>query len=185
MHLFISAATAAFFAFTTLAQAQTPALSAASTPATKASRADRSFATKAAAAGAAEIADAQPVLKNSSRQDVKNFAQRMVGDHTKAGDHLKSIATSEGIAFPSGESAADKKNTDALQKLNGTAFDQKYIQGQRTARKQAVSLFTSESKSGQDSQLKSFARQTLPTLQDHLKMITGMPPGQKTSSITL
>jgi putative membrane protein len=184
MRLRIPAATAAFIAFSALAQAQTPAPSAASTPATKASSADHSFATKAAAAGAAEIADAQLALKNSSRQDVKNFAQRMVDDHTKAADQLKSIATSEGITLPNGESAADKKNTDALQKLNGAAFDQKYIQGQRAAHKQAVSLFTSESKSGKDGQLKSFASQTLPTLQDHLKMITAMPLGQNTSSIT-
>jgi len=178
MRLFVPAATAAFVAFATLAQAQ-PA--AASTPATKASSAGHSFATKAAAAGAAEIADAQLALRNSSRQDVKNFARRMVDDHTKAADQLKSIATSEGIALPSGESAADKKNTDSLQKLNGAAFDQKYIQGQRTAHKEAVSLFTTQSKSGEDSELKVFAAQTL---QDHLKMITAMPLGQKPSSIT-
>ena len=122
MCLFVPAATAAFVAFATLAQAQPPA--AASMPATKASSADRNFATKAAAAGTAEIADAQLALKNSSRQDVKNFAQRMVDDHTKAADQLKSIATSKGIALPGGESAADKKNTDLLQKLSGVAFDQ-------------------------------------------------------------
>jgi putative membrane protein len=181
MRPFVPAATAAFVAFNTLAvtpvQAQAPA------PA-KVSSADRSFATKAAAAGAAEIADAQLALKNSSRQDVKAFAQRMVDDHTKAANQLKSIAGGEGITLPSSESAADKKHTDALQKLNGAAFDQKYIEGQRTAHKQAVALFTTENKSGKDSQLKSFASQTLPTLQDHLKMITGMPATQKSSSIT-
>jgi putative membrane protein len=182
MRLFVLAATAAFVAFATLAQAQPS--TAASTLATKASSADRNFATKAAAAGTAEIADAQLALKNSSRQDVKNFAQRMVDDHTKVADQLKSIATSKGITLPGGESAADKKNTDSLQKLNGVAFDQKYIQGQRTAHKQAVSLFAGESKSGKDTELKAFATQTLPTLQDHLKMITAMPLGQKSSSIT-
>jgi putative membrane protein len=176
MRLHIPAAAAAFVALTTLAQAQTAA------PTAKLSSADRSFATKAAAAGTAEIADAQVALKNSSRQDVKDFAQRMVQDHTKAADQLKSIAGSEGITLASAESAADKKDTDALQKLNGAAFDQKYIQGQRTAHKQAVALFATESKSGKDGQLKSFAGQTLPTLQDHLKMITAMPLVQKSSS---
>jgi putative membrane protein len=178
-----AATAAAFIAFASLAHAQSPAPSSPSTPA-KVASADRSFATKAAAAGTAEIADAQIALKNSSRQDVKDFAQRMVTDHTKANDQLKSIASSEGITLPSGESAADQKKTDALQKLNGAAFDRKYIQGQRTAHKQAVALFTKESKSGKDSQLKSFANQTLPTLEDHLKMITDTPLAQKSSSIT-
>jgi putative membrane protein len=171
---FIPAAMVAFVALTPLAYAQAPQVSSA----------DRSFATKAAAAGTAEIADAQIALKNSSRADVKDFAQRMVTDHTKAADQLKSIASNKGITLPSGESAADKKNTDALQKLNGAAFDQKYIQGQRTAHKQAVALFSTESKSGKDNDLKSFAGQTLPTLQDHQKMITGMPLGQKTSTLS-
>jgi putative membrane protein len=108
----------------------------------------------------------------------------MVTDHTKAADQLKSIASKKNITLPSGESASDKKKTEALQKLNGPAFDQKYIEGQRTAHKEAVALFSNESKEGKDSELKSFAGQTLPTLQDHLKMITEMPAGQKSSSIT-
>jgi putative membrane protein len=181
MRLCAPATMAAFVAFATLAA---PLASAQNAAPAKVTSADRSFATKAASAGAAEIADAQLALKNSSRQDVKDFAQRMVSDHTKAADQLKSIAKGENVTLPSGESAADKKNTDALEKLKGPAFDQKYIAGQRTAHKEAVALFTKESKDGKDSQLKSFAGQTLPTLQDHLKMITGMPAGQKSSSVT-
>ena len=138
-------------------------------------RPDRSFATKAAAAGTAEINDAQIALKNSDRQDVKNFALRMVGDHTKAADRLKSIAGDEGITLPTGESSADQKDTNALQKLTGAPFDRRYILGQRKAHKQAVALFSKEAKSGKDDELKSFASQTLPTLQDHLKMISSTP----------
>jgi putative membrane protein len=180
-----AATAAAFIAFaslatTSLAQAQSPA--APNTPA-KIPSADRSFATKAAMAGTAEIADAKLALKTSKRQDVKDFAQRMVTDHTKAADQLKSIAASQGLTLPSGESTADQKQTDALQKLNGAAFDQKYIRGQRTAHKEAIALFTKESKSGKDGQLKSFASQTLPMLEDHLKMITNTPLAQKSSSI--
>jgi putative membrane protein len=180
MRLRSPAATAAFVAFATLTA---PVVHAQTAAPAKITSADRSFATKAASAGAPEIADAQIALKNSNRQDVKNFAQRMVTDHTKAADQLKSIASGENVTLPSGESATDKKNTDALEKLKGAAFDQKYIAGQRTAHKEAVALFTKESKDGKDSQLKSFAGQTLPTLQDHLKMITAMPAGQKTSSL--
>jgi putative membrane protein len=103
----------------------------------------------------------------------------MVQDHTKANDQLKSIASSEGITLPTSETSTDQKKTDALQKLSGAQFDRQYIEGQRTAHKQAVSLFSSESKNGKNDQLKTFANQTLPTLQDHLKMITSMPLSQK------
>jgi putative membrane protein len=145
-------------------------------------KADRTFATKAAQAGTAEIADAKLALQNSSRQDVKDFAQHMVDDHTKAADQLKSIAGGEGISLPTAESSADQKNTDALTKLTGAAFDKRYIQSQRKAHKAAVALFSSESKNGKDSQLKGFATQTLPTLQDHLKMVTALPLTAKNPS---
>jgi putative membrane protein len=179
MRLRIPASMAAFLAITTLAQAQTPSPDAVTSTKSSASSADRNFATKAAAAGLAEVNDAQIARKNASRQDVKQFAERMVLDHTKANDQLKSIASSEGITLPTSETASDQKKTDALQKLTGAKFDRQYIDGQRGAHKQAVALFSDEGKNGRDSQLKSFASQTLPTLQDHLKMITGMPLAQK------
>lgn len=177
MSLRIPAAAAAFMTLAIAAYAQTPGNS-------NGGSADRSFATKAAAAGTAEIADAQIALKKSSRQDVKNFAQRMVDDHTKAADQLKSLATGEGITLPSGETQADQKETNALQKLSGAQFDRSYIQDQRKAHQQAVTLFTGESKNGKDSQFKSFAGRTLPTLRDHLKMISAMPltPGMPAGS---
>jgi putative membrane protein len=200
MNLRLPTVMTAFVALMAVAQAQTPspapapsapaasapAMSAPSSSAPAASgriaKADQRFATTAAQAGNAEIADAKIALQNASRQDVKDFAQKMVDDHTKAADQLKSIAGGENIALPSDESAADQKNTDALQKLNGAAFDKKYIQGQRKAHKQAVALFTKESQKGKDDQLKTFAGQTLPALQGHLQMITTMPLTQKSAS---
>lgn len=181
----------AFIALISVAQAQSPSTAPASKPPISSSsatisKADNTFATKAAQAGTAEIADAKIALQKSSRQDVKDFAQRMVTDHTKAADQLKSIASSENITLPTGEASADQKGTDALQKLSGAAFDRTYIQGQRKAHKQAVALFTTESQKGKDDQLKTFAAQTLPMLQDHLKMITAIPLSttQKTSGIS-
>lgn len=193
VRLSIAATMAAFIAFTAIAQAQAqsapPSTSnrpsatgnAATSTQSNVSSADRNFATKAAAAGLAEVNDAQIALKNASRPDVKDFAQRMVQDHTKANDQLKSIASSKGIMLPTSATASDQKKTAALQKLIGAKFERQYIEGQRAAHKQAVALFSAESKNGRDSELKSFASQTLPTLQDHLKMITGMPLTQKTA----
>jgi putative membrane protein len=152
--------------------------SAAAAPATKLSKSDRSFATKAARAGLAEVAEAQIALQNSSNPDVKNFAQRMVDDHTKAGDRLSSIASAEGLKLPTNPSRADQKQAAALQKLSGSALDKRYISDQVTAHKEAVSLFTAESKSGQDAGLKDFAAQTLPTLQDHDRMVQSLATGK-------
>ena len=57
------------------------------------SGADSQFATKAAAGGIAEVKLGELAQKNASSPDVKAFGQKMVDDHTKAGNKLKSIVS--------------------------------------------------------------------------------------------
>ena len=45
---------------------------------------------------------------------------------------------------------------------------------QQSAHDEAVKLFSKYSKNGDNAALKSFAQETLPTLQDHKKHINGM-----------
>ena len=59
---------------------------------------------------------------------------------------------------------------ERLGKLQENAFDRDYIRGQITAHQETVQLFEYEIGSGQDSQLKNFASQTLPVLMRHLEM---------------
>jgi len=76
--------------------AQTPAQpSTMSAPAKtdKAAGADTAFVMEAAKGGMMEVAKGKAATQHASRDDVKQFAQRMVDDHTKAGDELKSIAS--------------------------------------------------------------------------------------------
>ena len=56
-----------------------------------------------------------------------------------------------------------------LSKLDGEKFDQAYIKNMVHDHTKDVAEFRKESTSGKDSDLKSFASQTLPTLEDHLK----------------
>ena len=132
---------------------------------------DKKFVNNAAEAGAAEVAMGKLASERASSADVKSFASRMVQDHEKAGDKLKSIASSKGATPPDKLSKKDQSELDKLGKLQGAAFDKEYVKVQLAAHKDAVSLFGSESKSGKDTELKDFASTTLPTLQDHLKMV--------------
>jgi putative membrane protein len=135
---------------------------------------DRSFATKAAGASMAEIAEAQIAALKSNRQDVKEFAQRMIADHSKANDQLKQIADANGLTLPTEPPKSDAVKANTLSAMSGARFDQTYIKDQRAAHKDAVALFTRESKNGKNPALKGFAAQTLPTLKDHKQMIDGM-----------
>jgi putative membrane protein len=131
---------------------------------------DKKFVSTAAEAGAAEVAMGKLAADRASSADVKSFGSRMVTDHQKAGNELKSIASAKGLTPSDQLSKKDQSELGKLGKLKEAAFDKEYVKVQLAAHKDAVALFTGESKSGKDSDLKQFAATTLPTLQDHLRM---------------
>jgi putative membrane protein len=134
------------------------------------SAADRKFATDAAEGGMAEVQLGQLAVSKASNSDVKNFGQRMIDDHTKANDQLKSVAGGEGIQLPTSIAAKQRATYDRLSKLSGAAFDKAYMQGMVRDHEADVKEFERESQSGAIPALKSFAGQTLPTLEEHLRM---------------
>ncbi len=136
---------------------------------------DRDFVAKAGEGNLAEIAEARVALKNSQRPDVQSFARRMIADHSKANEQLKSIAKSEGIEMPAAPSDRDLMRLKAMGALAGTEFDNAYIQQEVEDHGTAVDLFTQESNMGQNARLKSFASETLPTLKDHETMAKSLP----------
>ena len=121
----------------------------------------------AADAGMTEVEAGKLAQSKASSPDVKSFGSRMVDDHSKANDKLKSIASAKSVTLPSGPSKAHQA---ALDKLGSSKnFDKDFAAMMVKDHKEAVSLFEKESKS-RDSDLSGFASSTLPTLQEHLKM---------------
>ena len=70
--------------------------------------ADSTFATKAAQGGMAEVKLGQLAKDHASNQAVKDFGQRMIDDHSKANDQMKSIASKNGITLPADIDAKDQ-----------------------------------------------------------------------------
>ena len=155
-----------------LAGAQTPAPSGTTGKGETLAHADRAFVQTAAEAGAAEVAMAKVAQQRAGSADVKSFADRMVTDHEKASAELASIAASKNLTVNDKLSSRDARELGKLQKLDGTSFDREYVKVQLGAHKDAVKLFSREADRGKDADLKNFATTTLPTLQDHLAMVT-------------
>ena len=140
------------------------------------SAADQTFVKKAAQGGMAEVELGKLATQKASSEDVKKFGQRMVDDHTKANDQLKQIAGNKGVTLPTDLDSKDQALKDRLSKLDGEKFDQAYMKNMVRDHTKDVSEFRKESTSGKDSDLKSFASQTLPTLEDHLKEAKNIAP---------
>lgn len=136
----------------------------------KAASADAQFARKAAEAGMDEVEAGKLARDRASDDAVRRFAERMVDDHTKAGERLQAIAHAERLSIPDKLDKSGEQDLDKLTKLHGHAFDVAYIKHNVTAHKKAVKDFTKEARSGHDAQLKQFAAETLPTLKEHLQL---------------
>lgn len=128
------------------------------------------FATKAAVATQFELDSSRLALARSANAEVKQFAQQMIDDHTKAAEQMKAAAEKDNIdtaALPTVLDEKHQKIFDKLRDADAKKFDEAYMDAQKDAHKEAVSLFKDFSKDGEEPALKAFATETLPTLESH------------------
>jgi putative membrane protein len=130
---------------------------------------DAEFTKAAAQGGMAEVKLGELAEQKAANQAVKDFGQRMVKDHTQADQNLKTAAANENISLPTEMSSKDQATYDRLSKLSGPSFDRAYTRDMVRDHEADVAAFRHEASSGKDATIKSFASQTLPTLEDHLK----------------
>jgi putative membrane protein len=133
---------------------------------------DATFMQHAAADGMAEVQMGQMALGKTSNASLKELAQRIVDDHTKANDQLKVLAAGKQVALPAAPDADALKESKKLDALHGGAFDKAWSKAMVDAHKKAVKLFTTEGKDAKDEDVRKFAQTTLPVLQTHLQMAT-------------
>lgn len=124
-----------------------------------------SFVKVVTSSNAFEIESSKLAEQKAKDADVKEFAKQMIADHTMAGDELKKAAKL-------GEDAPklSPKHAAMLELLKGASeqeFQPLYIDMQTTAHMEAVSLFATYAKGGDDPAIKDFAAKTLPKLEMH------------------
>jgi putative membrane protein len=117
---------------------------------------DKTFMKKAAKGGMMEVTMGKVAEQNAQSDDVKSFGKRMVTDHGKANDELKSIASKKGFELPNIEHAGkwtpDKAYMDMMVKDH----------------EKDVAEFKEEASSGSDPDVKKFADDTAKIVQEHL-----------------
>lgn len=131
---------------------------------------DEIFVMNAAQAGLAEVVDGRLAVAKGSNSAIRTIGQRMVTDHTKANKMLAAIASADSLIVPTMPNSSDRARIAKQKMLSGNAFDTAYVNGQIAAHQQTLDLFHTEVAQGSNPRLLAFAKQTLPTIQMHLKM---------------
>lgn len=133
------------------------------------------FIKHASIANQFEIESSKLALNRSSDADVKSFAQKMVDDHTKTGQKMKSVLLTNGLKAPA--PGLDDKHAKILKELKEASakdFDEEYVDAQEDAHDDAVSLFKGYANNGENVALKNFAAETLPDLENHDKQVEAL-----------
>jgi putative membrane protein len=105
-----------------------------------------------------EVAMGKIAEQNGQSDDVKSFGKRMVTDHGKANDELKSIAEKKGVTLPSKEPTIKWSS------------DKTYIDTMVKDHEKDLAEFQEEAKNGSDPDVKKFAEDTAKVVQEHLEM---------------
>jgi len=130
---------------------------------------EQAFVRGAASGGMMEVQAAKLALQKAQRQEVKDFAQHLIDDHTKANQKLMQIAQSKQIQVPREMKAGHRGELQDLQELSGQQFEDAFIIGQVGDHVKMVLKFRNCSQKLQDAELKQFAQEQLPALQQHLQ----------------
>ncbi len=133
-------------------------------------KSDRMFLRNAAEINLSEIYLGELAQQNASAAPVKAFADRMVTDHSNAQHKLTVFAARENVILPDQVDAKDMALYARLAKLSGPDFDRDYINAMVEGHTQAVSTFKNEAKTAASSDVRTFASETLPMLEEHLRL---------------
>ena len=88
---------------------------------------DKDFVEDMAVAGKAEVELGHMAIDRGASAEVKQFADMMVKDHSKAGDDLKMVAMRHSIPVPSALDSKHEELKSKLSNLTGTEFDREYM----------------------------------------------------------
>ena len=143
--------------------------------------ADQIFAMMAASGGLTEVQLGKLAAERSASPEVKQLAERLVQDHTKANQELLTIADKKDISVPKRLDGTHEDLVKLFSQLEGGQFDREFLRYQVMHHEKDTVAFAVEAKEGQDPELKAFAAKQLPILQEHLQRARDLAAQQHAS----
>ena len=131
---------------------------------------EQAFMKEAAQGGLAEVQIGRLAAQKGQSQEVRQFGQKLVQDHSKANQELKLLAAQKSVTLPADIPINNQAAIEHLKSLEGAAFDSAFKKHMIEDHEKDIQKFQTEAQTAADSDVKAFAQKTLPVLQQHLKM---------------
>ena len=131
---------------------------------------DHDFVEKVLEKGECKIRLAKLAQTKGLSSEVKDFSMQMQRDHQKSNDELLKYASENGYAnIPTDITDDSKKDHEKLSDKMGSEFDKAYAKQMVKDHEKMIKLFKLQIEEGKDEQLRTWASQTLPVLEQHLE----------------
>jgi len=105
----------------------------------------------------------------AASQQVKDYAQTLVTDHTNDFSQLHLAAQQASLQVPDAIDTEHNKTMIApFEKLKGAGFDNRYTQEMIAGHSKAIEIYKKEAADAENPALKSYAQTALPVLEKHL-----------------
>lgn len=127
----------------------------------------KEFVDDAAASSLMEVQLGKIAQTKAMSQQVKDYAQMMVKDHSSASDKLKSAVQSLNLTLPTSMDQDHQSKVDDLNKKTGNDFDKDYIDKMVQAHKDDIDEFEQAQKNLPTGELRTWVENTLPVLRTH------------------
>jgi len=133
------------------------------------SEGDRQIMREIAQANLTEIHASRLALERAQDQEVRQFAQRMIEDHTRLHERLADLARVKNVQLPDTPAREQQQMIERLGKLQGAQFDRAYREqiGEQAHEKTHDMMRRSITRA-EDPQLMALITQALPVIENHL-----------------
>lgn len=143
---------------------------------------DRDFAMRAFGSSIAEVQAGRLAAEKTLDEDVRQFAQEMVKDHTASNEELTKIAQTKKLELPMAPSTSFKEPLQQLTTVTGPQHDRFYMERFGVdGHKETLQIYEREIREGQDGELKRYAERWVPTLRAHLDRAEKVRAGIETT----
>ncbi len=127
------------------------------------------FIDDASAQAIADIELNRMAHQKTESQEVKDYTIQVINDRTTANQHLAKIAKQLALPVAERSEVVDKAKRLMPQVKDGDTFDQAYAAAQVKNTEQAIEQLQQQAKTSELPELKAFAEETLPKLEEHLE----------------
>jgi putative membrane protein len=131
--------------------------------------ADKNFVAQAVKNSIQERVLGKMAEERSQDSEIQGYGKMLVKDHNEILQKLVALMNKNGMPQPSGLPEVRSEAINKLESLSGPSFDKEFISMMVEDHQKAVDTFRQEQNSAQNQDVRDFAKNTLPTLEKHLK----------------